>query len=119
MRVQTSYILIIGTSAEKPHVNCQGFDRKRKRYYAGGTSSIDCTKDAISSLTEMFVGIVPSRPDRRRSMSSAETCLLETAWRRARQVPILPDLPADLKVGFFAGKEHEAWSDSLLTLCPR
>lgn len=83
-------------------------------------AGVDCGRDPIASLSEMFVGMV-----QRGRIAKGQCPALRPVFLKPHGVAhgvfrIRRDIPADLKVGLFAGDEYPAWvrfsSDTLPTL---
>lgn len=71
--------------------------------------SVDCAVDPIASLVQMFVGIVEAG-----RIAAGQCPALRPVFLKPHGVVhgtfrIRPDLPADLRVGLFAGIEYPAW----------
>jgi L-Lysine epsilon oxidase N-terminal/L-lysine epsilon oxidase C-terminal domain len=81
---------------------------------------VDCAGDPIASLTEMFVNIVEAGRIARGQCPALRPVFLKTHGIVSGVFRIRPDLPSDLQVGVFAGREYPAWirfsSDTLPTL---
>jgi len=85
---------------------------------AGGT--IDCATDPVGSLVQMFVGMVEAKRIAAGQCPALRLVFLKPHGVVHGRFRIRPDLPADLKVGLFAGTEYPAWvrfsSDTLPTM---
>jgi L-Lysine epsilon oxidase N-terminal/L-lysine epsilon oxidase C-terminal domain len=82
--------------------------------------NIDCAGDPITSLVQMFVRIVESG-----RIAAGQCPALRPVFLKPHGIAhgifrIRPDLPPNLRVGLFAGKEYPAWvrfsSDTLPTM---
>ncbi|WP_375414198.1 LodA/GoxA family CTQ-dependent oxidase [uncultured Bradyrhizobium sp.] len=84
------------------------------------STPVDCEKDPIASLTQMFVGMVQAGRIRQGQCPALRPVFLKPHGVVHGTFRIRPDLPADLKVGLFAGSEYPAWvrfsSDTLPTI---
>src|ERR1700754_1082270 len=83
-------------------------------------SAVDCGADPIASLVEMFVAMVQGGRIARGQCPALRPVFLKPHGVAHGTFRIRPDLPDDLKVGLFSGKEYPAWvrfsSDTLPTL---
>jgi hypothetical protein len=84
------------------------------------STTVDCDKDPIASLVEMFVGMVQSGRIKKGQCPALRPVFLKPHGVVHGTFKIRPDLPADLKVGLFGGSEYPAWvrfsSDTLPTI---
>ena len=83
-------------------------------------SSVDCERDPVTSLVEMFVAMVQAGRIAKGQCPALRPVFLKPHGVAHGVLRIRPDLPDDLKVGLFAGAEYPAWlrisSDTLPTL---
>ncbi len=81
---------------------------------------VDCEKDPTSALVKMFVGLVQSRRIEAGQCPALRPVFLKTHGVARASFEIRPDLPAEMRVGLFAGSRYDAWvrfsSDTLPTL---
>src|SRR5882757_2680341 len=84
------------------------------------STSVDCDKDPVASLVEMFVGMVQAGRIKRGQCPALRPVFLKPHGVVHGTFKVRSDLPADLRVGLFAGTEFPAWvrfsSDTLPTL---
>ncbi len=66
--------------------------------------AIDCSKNPVESLTQMFVGIVQKGRIARGQCPALRPVFLKPHGVAQGEFRIRPDLPNDLKVGVFAGR---------------
>src|SRR5205823_2362490 len=82
--------------------------------------NVDCSKDPTSSLIEMFVGIVQTGRIARGQCPARRPVFLKPHGVSKGAFRIRQDLPDELRVGIFTGREYPAWvrfsSDTLPTL---
>jgi hypothetical protein len=80
---------------------------------------VDCTADPVASLVQMFVGMVQAGRIAAGQCPALRPVFLKPHGVVHASFRIRPDLPADLRVGVFAGSEYPAWvrfsSDTLPT----
>jgi hypothetical protein len=72
-------------------------------------SNVDCSADPIGSLTEMFVGMVQGGRIAKGQCPALRPVFLKSHGVARGSFQINPDLPVDLRIGLFAGKEYPAW----------
>lgn len=81
---------------------------------------IDCSKNAIESLVQMFVGIVQKGRIAKGQCPAMRPVFLKPHGVVHGAFRLKPDLPEDLRVGVFAGCEYPLWarfsSDTLPTI---
>lgn len=95
-------------------------DHLRAAYSHDGDHDVDCAADPVASLTKMFVGMVESG-----RISAGQCPALRPVFLKPHGIVhgsfrIRPDLPPNLRLGLFAGKQYPAWvrfsSDTLPTM---
>jgi hypothetical protein len=83
-------------------------------------NTVDCDRDPIASLVEMFVGMVQAGRIKKGQCPALRPVFLKAHGVVHGTFKVRPDLPADLRVGLFAGSEFPAWvrfsSDTLPTV---
>src|ERR1700733_11428058 len=83
------------------------------------STTVDCDKDPIASLVEMFVGMVQAGRIRKGQCPALRPVFLKPHGVVRGAFRIHPDLPAGLRIGLFQGAEYPAWlrfsSDTLPT----
>ena len=72
--------------------------------------SVDCGTNPVQSLTEMFVGMVQMGRIKRGQCPALRPVFLKPHGVVDGTFRIKPDLPANLRVGIFAGNEYRAWA---------
>jgi hypothetical protein len=84
---------------------------KLLRDEAMGTESqqIDCAANPGNSLTEMFVGMVQAGRIKKGQCPARRPVFLKPHGVVHCGFRIRPDVPADLRVGLFAGAEYSGW----------
>jgi len=70
---------------------------------------VDCASDPIGSLVEMFVGMVQSSRIAKGQCPAFRPVFLKPHGVARGTLRINPDLPDDLRVGLFLGREYPAW----------
>jgi hypothetical protein len=83
-----------------------------------GKSSVDCERDPITSLVEMFVAMVQAGRVAMGQCPALRPVFLKSHGVAHGVFRIRPDLPNDLKVGLFAGAEYPHGCAFHLTRCP-
>lgn len=72
--------------------------------------AIDCSKNPVESLTQMFVGIVQKGRIAKGQCPALRPVFLKPHGVAQGEFRIRPDLPNDLKVGVFAGTKYRLWA---------
>jgi hypothetical protein len=92
----------------------------RAAHSPNGHPGVDCVADPVASLVQMFVGMVEAGRIATGQCPALRPVFLKSHGVVHGMFRIVSDLPADLRVGVFAGKEYPAWvrfsSDTLPTL---
>jgi hypothetical protein len=87
---------------------------------SSASNTVDCDKDPVASLLEMFVAMVQSGRIKKGQCPALRPVFLKPHGVVHGTFKVRPDLPADLKVGLFNGSEFPAWvrfsSDTLPTV---
>lgn len=87
---------------------------------ANHAAAVDCGADPIKSLTEMFVDRVQAGRIARGQCPALRPVFLKPHGVAHGALRVREDLPDDLKVGLFAGRDYPAWvrfsSDTLPTV---
>ncbi len=73
------------------------------------SDGVDCTGDAIASLTTMFVDMVMGRRIGGGQAPALRPVFLKPHGIAGATFTVRPDLPEKLRVGVFAGTEYPAW----------
>ena len=71
--------------------------------------AVDCAADPVASLVEMFVGRVEAKRIAAGQCPALRPVFLKPHGVVHGVLRVLPDLPADLRVGLFGGTEYPAW----------
>jgi hypothetical protein len=84
-----------------------------------GRAVVDCAADPAALLVQMFVGMVEAGRIKAGQCPAMRPVFLKPHGVVHGVFRVRPDLPADLRVGIFAGREYPAWvrfsSDTLPT----
>src|ERR1700733_12699130 len=84
------------------------------------STTVDCDKDPIASLVQMFVGMVQAGRIKKGQCPALRPVFLKPHGVVHGTFKVRPDLPADRKFGLFGGSEFPAWvrfsSDTLPTV---
>ena len=77
---------------------------------AGGSDkAVDCASDPIASLVKMFVDMVQGGRIGRGQCPALRPVFLKPHGVAHGAFQVRPNLPAELKIGLFAGAEYPAW----------
>lgn len=86
----------------------------------GAAPNVDCSKDPVGSLVEMFVEMVQNGRIQRGQCPALRPVFLKPHGVAHGVFRVRQDLPAKLRVGLFAGSQYPLWvrfsSDTLPTL---